>query len=88
LFIGMFIDAIPAITILGTVLWPLAELAGLHPTHFAIIGVISLAFGLVTPPDAWGDDDAVRNMIPAKNPAGLYGFDVNRWRIFGKKRPT
>jgi tripartite ATP-independent transporter DctM subunit len=50
LFIGMFIDAIPAIIILGTVLWPLAEFAGLHPIHFAIIGVISLAFGLVTPP--------------------------------------
>ena len=50
LFIGMFIDAIPAIIILGTVLWPMAEFAGLHPIHFAIIGVISLAFGLVTPP--------------------------------------
>ncbi len=46
----MFIDAIPAIIILGTVLWPVAEFAGLHPIHFAIIGVISLAFGLVTPP--------------------------------------
>ena len=50
LFIGMFIDAIPAIIILGTVLWPLAEFAGLNPIHFAIIGVVSLAFGLVTPP--------------------------------------
>jgi len=50
LFIGMFIDAIPAIIILGTVLWPVAQFAGLHPIHFAIIGVISLAFGLVTPP--------------------------------------
>ena len=50
LFIGMFIDAIPAIIILGTVLWPLADTAGMHPIHFAIIGVVSLAFGLVTPP--------------------------------------
>ena len=50
LFIGMFIDAIPAIIILGTVLWPLCETSGMHPIHFAIIGVISLAFGLVTPP--------------------------------------
>lgn len=50
LLIGMFIDAIPAIIILGTVLWPLAELSQMHPIHFAIIGVISLAFGLVTPP--------------------------------------
>ena len=50
LFVGMFIDAIPAIIILGTVLIPLAENVGMHPIHFAIIGVISLAFGLVTPP--------------------------------------
>lgn len=50
LVIGMFIDAIPAIIILGTVLWPVAELAGFHPIHFAIIGVVSLSFGLVTPP--------------------------------------
>jgi tripartite ATP-independent transporter DctM subunit len=50
LLIGMFIDAIPAIIIAGTVLWPVAEAAGIHPIHFAMIGIISLAFGLVTPP--------------------------------------
>lgn len=50
LFIGMFIDAIPAIIVLGTILLPLAESVGIHPIHFAIIGVVSLAFGLVTPP--------------------------------------
>ena len=50
LFVGMFIDAIPAIIVLGTVLLPLADKVGMHPIHFAIIGVISLAFGLVTPP--------------------------------------
>jgi len=50
LVIGMFIDAIPAIIILGTVLWPVADSVGMHPIHFAIIGVVSLAFGLVTPP--------------------------------------
>lgn len=50
LIIGMFIDAIPAIIILGTVLFPVTQHVGMHPIHFAIIGVISLAFGLVTPP--------------------------------------
>ena len=50
LIVGMFIDAIPAIIILGTVLLPVAEAAGIHPIHFAIIGVVSLAFGLITPP--------------------------------------
>jgi tripartite ATP-independent transporter DctM subunit len=50
LIVGMFIDAIPAIIILGTVLFPMATAAGIHPVHFGIIGVVSLAFGLVTPP--------------------------------------
>jgi tripartite ATP-independent transporter DctM subunit len=50
LVIGMFIDAIPAIIILGTVLAPVAAAVGMNPIHFAIIGVVSLAFGLVTPP--------------------------------------
>ncbi len=50
LLVGMVIDAIPAIIILGTVLLPVATDAGMHPIHFAMIGVISLAFGLVTPP--------------------------------------
>lgn len=50
LIIGCFIDAIPAIIIMGTILLPMAQNAGMHPIHFALIGVISLAFGLVTPP--------------------------------------
>jgi tripartite ATP-independent transporter DctM subunit len=50
LVVGCFIDAIPAIIILGTILAPLAASVGMHPVHFAIIGVISVAFGLVTPP--------------------------------------
>lgn len=50
LTIGCFIDAIPAIIILGTMLAPLADSVGMHPLHFAIVGVISIAFGLVTPP--------------------------------------
>lgn len=50
LVIGCFIDAIPAIIILGTVLWPVTQSVGMHPIHFAVIGIISLAFGLVTPP--------------------------------------
>jgi tripartite ATP-independent transporter DctM subunit len=50
LIIGMFIDAIPAIIIMGTVLLPVTQHVGMHPIQFAIIGIVSLAFGLVTPP--------------------------------------
>ncbi|WP_227268524.1 TRAP transporter large permease [Roseobacter weihaiensis] len=50
LIFGLFIDAIPTIIILGTVLMPVAQTAGIDPIAFAIIGIVSLAFGLVTPP--------------------------------------
>ena len=50
LVVGCFLDAIPAIVIVGTVLEPLAKSVHMDPLHFAIIGIVSLAFGLVTPP--------------------------------------
>ena len=50
LVVGCFLDAIPAIIIVGTVLEPLAKSVEMHPVHFAIVAIVSLAFGLVTPP--------------------------------------
>ncbi len=50
LIVGMFIDAIPAIIIMGSILYPIALRAGIHPIHFSLVGIVSLAFGLVTPP--------------------------------------
>jgi tripartite ATP-independent transporter DctM subunit len=50
LVVGCFLDAIPAIIIVGTTLQPLADSVHMHPVQFAIIGIVSLAFGLVTPP--------------------------------------
>lgn len=50
LVVGCFLDAIPAIIIVGTILQPIAVAGQLDPVHFAMIGIVSLAFGLVTPP--------------------------------------
>ena len=50
LVVGCFLDAIPAIIIVGTILDPLTKAVGIDPVHFAMIGIVSLAFGLVTPP--------------------------------------
>lgn len=50
LIVGTFMDAVPAIVVLGPLLKPLAEHVGIHPLHFGIVGVMALAFGLVTPP--------------------------------------
>lgn len=50
LIVGTFMDAVPAIVVLGPLLKPLAEHVGINPLHFGIVGVMALAFGLVTPP--------------------------------------
>ncbi|NBQ74700.1 MAG: TRAP transporter large permease subunit, partial [Acetobacteraceae bacterium] len=50
LVVGCFLDAIPAIIIVGAILQPLAGAVDMHPVQFAMIGIVSLAFGLVTPP--------------------------------------
>ena len=48
--VGMFLDAGPAIIILGPILGPIFVDLGVHPIHFAIIMSVNLTVGLATPP--------------------------------------
>jgi tripartite ATP-independent transporter DctM subunit len=48
--LGMFLDAGPAILILGPVLGPVFASLGVDPIHFAMIMCINLTVGLATPP--------------------------------------
>lgn len=48
--VGMFLDAGPAIIILGPILAPIFIEIGVHPVHFAIIMSVNLTVGLATPP--------------------------------------
>ncbi|MEL7487741.1 MAG: TRAP transporter large permease [Pseudomonadota bacterium] len=48
--VGMFLDAGPAILILGPVLAPLFTELGVDPLHFAIVMCVNLTVGLATPP--------------------------------------
>ncbi|MDA1310110.1 MAG: TRAP transporter large permease [Proteobacteria bacterium] len=50
LLVGMFLDAGPAILILGPILAPTMIQLGIHPLHFAIIMCVNLTVGLATPP--------------------------------------
>ncbi|HAB39219.1 MAG TPA: TRAP transporter large permease [Rhodobacteraceae bacterium] len=49
-FVGMFLDAGPAIIILGPILAPIFTDLGVDPIHFAIIMSVNLTVGLATPP--------------------------------------
>jgi len=48
--VGMFLDAGPAILILGPVLAPVFVELGVHPVHFALVMCVNLTVGLATPP--------------------------------------
>jgi TRAP-type C4-dicarboxylate transport system permease large subunit len=48
--VGMFLDAGPAIIILGPILAPIFINLGIHPVHFAMIMSVNLTVGLATPP--------------------------------------
>lgn len=48
--VGMFLDAGPAIIILGPILGPIFVNLGVDPIHFAMIMSVNLTVGLATPP--------------------------------------
>lgn len=50
LFCGLFLDTLPAVIILVPILAPLAQSAGIHPLHFAMVVVLNLTIGMITPP--------------------------------------
>tara|TARA_B100000676_G_C18075369_1_gene847254 strand:- start:1232 stop:2560 length:1329 start_codon:yes stop_codon:yes gene_type:complete len=50
LVVGMFLDAGPAILILGPILAPTMVQLGMDPIHFAVMMCMNLTIGLATPP--------------------------------------
>lgn len=50
LIVGMVMDTTPAILILTPILLPIVTSVGMDPIHFAIMMVVNLAIGFVTPP--------------------------------------
>jgi tripartite ATP-independent transporter DctM subunit len=50
LLVGIFIEPLPGVMIMVPILGPLADAAGIHPLHFAIVVIVNLTLGMVTPP--------------------------------------
>jgi len=50
LIFGCFMDPLPGVMILVPILAPIAHSMGIDPTHFAIVVIVNLTMGLVTPP--------------------------------------
>ena len=50
LLFGIFIEPLPGVMILVPILAPMAAALGIDPPHFAMIVIINLTLGMVTPP--------------------------------------
>jgi C4-dicarboxylate transporter, DctM subunit len=48
--IGDFVDAIPAIIIFMPIITKLTEVGEINPVHMGVVIIVTLAFGLITPP--------------------------------------
>src|SRR5438874_3647808 len=48
--VGDFIDAVPAIIIFMPIINALTELGQINPVHMGVVIIVTLAFGLITPP--------------------------------------
>lgn len=47
---GLFLDTLPAVIILVPILAPLAQNVGIDPLHFAMVVILNLTIGMITPP--------------------------------------
>ncbi len=50
IIVGDFIDAIPAIIIFMPIITELTKSADINPVHMGVVIIVTLAFGLITPP--------------------------------------
>ena len=50
IIVGDFIDAIPAIIIFMPIITDLTKTADIQPVHMGVVIIVTLAFGLITPP--------------------------------------
>ncbi|MBX9453916.1 MAG: TRAP transporter large permease [Mesorhizobium sp.] len=47
---GLFMDPLPGVMVLVPILAPIAHSLGIDPVHFAIVVIVNLTLGLITPP--------------------------------------
>jgi C4-dicarboxylate transporter DctM subunit len=50
LLFGIFIEPLPGVMVLVPILAPMAYALGIDPVHFAIIVIVNLTLGMITPP--------------------------------------
>jgi C4-dicarboxylate transporter DctM subunit len=76
LIVGTFMDVAPATLLLSPILIPMLKSYGVHPVHFALVMIVTLGIGLVTPPVGL-------NLYAAANLEGVSFERVVNKHLFG-----
>jgi tripartite ATP-independent transporter DctM subunit len=50
IIVGMWLDPTPALVLFVPILAPVMDKVGVHPVHFAVVMIVTLVIGMVTPP--------------------------------------
>jgi tripartite ATP-independent transporter DctM subunit len=50
LILGSVLEGIPAIVLFGPLMFPLAEMLGIHPVHYSMVVILAMGIGLFAPP--------------------------------------
>ena len=50
IILGSVLEGVPAIVLFGPLLFPIAQMMGIHEVHYAIVAVFAMGFGLFSPP--------------------------------------
>ncbi|MBE9639622.1 TRAP transporter large permease [Salipiger mangrovisoli] len=74
LVVGFFLEAVPTILIFAPLLQPAAQSLGIDPVHFAIIMIVNIEMGMITPPVGM-------NLFVASGVSGMSVFEVFRATI-------
>lgn len=73
LVFGIFIEPLPGVLVLAPILAPMAAALSIDPTHFAIVVIVNLNLGMITPPV--GSLLAVTGLV-AKVPMSLLNREI------------
>ncbi|WHH58025.1 TRAP transporter large permease [Petroclostridium sp. X23] len=83
IIVGMWMETGAAIVLFAPILAPIAYKVGIHPVHFAVVMIVNLTVGLITPPigvvlyaTAAVGKEKFENVVKATLPFIIIGFIV------------
>ncbi len=78
--LGSVLEGLPAMVLFGPLLFPIAEQAGIHVVHYAIVAILAMGVGLFSPPFGVGfyQTCLIGRASSAMNPCPASGHTCSR----------